>query len=40
MGQRRLETEPRTPWWGSETLTTVFAVEALSRFSSAREDRR
>ncbi len=31
MGQRRMETQPKTPWWGSEALTTVFAVEALAR---------
>lgn len=31
MGQRRSEPEPKTPWWGSEALTTVFAVEALTR---------
>ena len=31
MGRRRLEAQPKTPWWGSEALTTVFAVEALSR---------
>ncbi len=32
MGQRRGETQPKTPWWGSEALTTVFAVEALARY--------
>jgi hypothetical protein len=32
MGQRRLEGQPKTPWWGSEALTTVFAVEALTRY--------
>lgn len=32
MGRRRLEPEPRSPWWGSEALTTMFAVEALSRY--------
>jgi len=31
MGRRRLEPQPRTPWFGSEALTTMFAVEALSR---------
>ncbi len=31
MGRRRSETRPKTPWWGSESLTTVFAVEALTR---------
>jgi hypothetical protein len=31
MGRRRDEPEPKPPWWGSEALTTVFAVEALSR---------
>jgi len=31
MGQRRNDPQPKTPWWGSEALTTVFAVEALSR---------
>jgi len=31
MGQRRDEPQPKTPWWGSEALTTVFAIEALSR---------
>ena len=34
MGQRRLEPQPKTPWWGSEALTTVFAVEALTRYVS------
>jgi hypothetical protein len=32
MGRRRLESEPKPPWWGSEALTTVFAVEALTRY--------
>jgi len=27
----RNEFQPTPPWWGSEALTTVFAVEALSR---------
>lgn len=31
MGRRRLEPHPKPPWWGSEALTTLFAVEALSR---------
>lgn len=31
MGQRRMDPQPKPPWWGSEALTTVFAVEALSR---------
>jgi hypothetical protein len=31
MGQRRDDPEPKPPWWGSEALTTVFAIEALSR---------
>lgn len=31
MGQRRTEPHPKPPWWGSEALTTVFAIEALSR---------
>jgi hypothetical protein len=33
MGRRRLESQPKVPWWGSEALTTSFAVEALSRRS-------
>ncbi|MDQ3918108.1 MAG: hypothetical protein M3348_06485 [Acidobacteriota bacterium] len=32
MGHRRLDSPPKPPWWGSEALTTVFAVEALTRF--------
>ena len=32
MGQRRLDPQPKPPWWGSEALTTVFAVEALTRY--------
>jgi hypothetical protein len=32
MGRRRLEPEPRTPWWGSRALTTMFAIEALGRY--------
>jgi hypothetical protein len=32
MGQRRLDPKPKPPWWGSEALTTVFAVEALTRY--------
>jgi hypothetical protein len=31
MGRRRMEPQPKPPWWGSEALTTLFAVEALSR---------
>ena len=31
MGRRRDEPQPKPPWWGSEALTTVFAIEALSR---------
>ena len=31
MGQRQGDSHPKPPWWGSEALTTVFAVEALSR---------
>jgi hypothetical protein len=31
MGHRRLDSQPKPPWWGSEALTTVFAVEALTR---------
>jgi hypothetical protein len=31
MGRRRTDPQPKPPWWGSEALTTVFAVEALSR---------
>lgn len=31
MGRRRNEAQPKPPWWGSEALTTVFAIEALSR---------
>lgn len=32
MGRRRLDSQPKPPWWGSEALTTVFAVEALTRY--------
>jgi len=32
MGHRRLDSQPKPPWWGSEALTTVFAVEALTRY--------
>jgi len=32
MGYRPGYTRPKPPWWGSEALTTVFAVEALSRW--------
>ena len=35
MGRRRDEAQPKAPWWGSEALTTVFAVEALSRYLDA-----
>jgi hypothetical protein len=31
MGRRRNDPQPKRPWWGSESLTTVFAVEALTR---------
>jgi len=31
MGYRPGDSQPKPPWWGSEALTTVFAVEALSR---------
>jgi len=31
MGRRRADAQPKAPWWGSESLTTLFAVEALSR---------
>jgi hypothetical protein len=31
MGHRGLDSQPKPPWWGSEALTTVFAVESLSR---------
>lgn len=34
MGRRRDERQPKLPWWGSEALTTVFAVEALSRLTA------
>lgn len=37
MGRRRLETQPKTPWYGSEALTTVLAVEALSRYCAQLE---
>jgi hypothetical protein len=30
-GLGRMDSQPRAPWWGSEALTTVFAVEALTR---------
>ena len=35
MGKREMDIEPKTPWWGSEALTTVFAIEALTRSLSA-----
>jgi hypothetical protein len=31
MGYRPGDSRPKPPWWGSEALTTVFALEALSR---------
>jgi hypothetical protein len=31
MGLREKDSQPKPPWWGSEALTTVFAVEALTR---------
>jgi len=31
VGRRRNDAQPKPPWWGSEALTTVFAIEALSR---------
>lgn len=37
MGQRRLESRPKPPWWGSEALTTVLAVEALTRYFNRTE---
>jgi hypothetical protein len=30
-GLGRTDSQPRPPWWGSEALTTVLAIEALSR---------
>ena len=30
-GLGRKDSQPKPPWWGSEALTTVFAVEALTR---------
>jgi hypothetical protein len=38
MGHRRLDSVPKPPWWGSEALTTVFAVEALTRRLLAMRD--
>ena len=32
-GRRRADSQPTPPWWGSEALTTVLAVEALTRRS-------
>ena len=32
-GLGRTDSQPRPPWWGSEALTTVLAVEALSRMA-------
>ena len=31
MGRKPIDSQPTPPWWGSEALTTVLAVEALSR---------
>ncbi len=31
MGFRPGDAQPKPPWWGSESLTTTFAIEALSR---------
>ena len=31
-GLKRTDSQPKPPWWGSEALTTVFAVEALTRY--------
>ncbi len=31
-GRRRIDSQPTPPWWGSEALTTVLAVEALTRY--------
>ncbi|HKS25725.1 MAG TPA: hypothetical protein VJZ76_23245 [Thermoanaerobaculia bacterium] len=31
MGRRRDDAQPKPPWWGSEALTTLLAIEALSR---------
>jgi hypothetical protein len=28
------ESRPTPPWWGSEAMTTIFAVEALTRYSN------
>ena len=30
-GRRRIDSQPTPPWWGSEAMTTVLAVEALAR---------
>ncbi len=30
-GRRRIDSQPTPPWWGSEAMTTVLAVEALTR---------
>jgi hypothetical protein len=30
-GRRRIDSQPTPPWWGSEALTTLLAIEALSR---------
>jgi len=39
-GRGRADSRPRPPWWGSEALTTVFAVEALTRYAAALAIRR
>jgi hypothetical protein len=35
MGHRQIDAQPKPPWWGSDALTTVFAVEALTRYLNA-----
>jgi hypothetical protein len=40
MGQRRRDAPPQPPWWGSEALTTVFALEALSGYLHRCEEAR
>jgi hypothetical protein len=35
MGHRQLDSPPKPPWWGSEALTTVFAVEALTLYHNS-----
>ena len=32
MGREPIDSPPTPPWWGSEALTTMFAVEALTRY--------